>query len=265
MREIIITELTQALQELARGFAHYLPRLIVMLIIAFAGWVIAYLLKVLVRGILSLTKFSKLSENAGATQLLNQVALPSSTELLSRFTFWVAWVAFILLGVSVLGIVGLQEYISRFFLFLPRLLVALVILFLGLLAASFFLPCSTAGGSECKLSVVATVEYFNPDHYQHLRAVHGVRSVGSCRRDDTDRVRDRVWSDNARSGDRVRNRRQGSGTRVPGEKSGYWKKGGHGGRFIASVVAASRQAISGLSELNSLGSTEMGQGTRWIC
>ena len=64
--------------------------------------------------------------------------MPSSTELLSRFVFWVAWVGFILLGVSVLGIVGLQEYISRFFLFLPRLFVALVILFFGLLAASFF-------------------------------------------------------------------------------------------------------------------------------
>jgi len=138
MREIIITELTNALQELARGFAHYLPRAVVMLIIAFIGWVIAYLLKVIVRGILRVTKFSKLSESAGATQLLNQAALPSSTELLSRFVFWVAWVAFILLGVSVLGIVGLQEYTSRFFLFLPRLFVALVILFLGSLAASFF-------------------------------------------------------------------------------------------------------------------------------
>jgi len=138
MREIIITELTQALQELARGFAHYLPRLIVMLIIAFLGCVVAYLLKVLVRSILRLTKFSKLSENAGATQLLNQAALPSSTELLSRFVFWVAWVGFILLGLSVLEIAGLREYISRFFLFLPRLLVALVILFFGLLAASFF-------------------------------------------------------------------------------------------------------------------------------
>ena len=138
MREIIITELTQALQELARGFAHYLPRLIVMLIVAFLGWVVAYLLKVLVRSILRLTKFSKLLENAGATQLLNQAALPSSTELLSRVVFWVAWVGFILLGVSVLGIVGLREYISRFFLFLPRLLVALVILFVGLLVASFF-------------------------------------------------------------------------------------------------------------------------------
>ena len=138
MPETIITELTQAAQELVRGFAHYLPRMIVMLIVAFVGWVIAYLLKVLVRSILRLTKFSKLSENSGATQLLKQAALPSSTELLSRFIFWLAWIGFILLGVSVLGIVGLQEYTSRFFLFLPRLFVSLVILFFGLLAASFF-------------------------------------------------------------------------------------------------------------------------------
>lgn len=137
MREIVISELTQAWQELVRGFAHYLPRLIVMLIVAFVGWLIAYLLKVAVRSILRLTKFSKLSESAGATQLLNQAALPSSTELVSRFVFWLAWVGFILLGVSVLGIVGLQEYISRFFLFLPRLFVGLVILFFGSLAASF--------------------------------------------------------------------------------------------------------------------------------
>src|SRR5271157_5470019 len=137
MREIIITELTQALQDLVRGFAHYLPRLIVMLIVAFVGWVIASLLRVLVRSILRLTKFSKLSENAGATQLLNQAALPSSTELLSRFVFWVAWVGFILLGVSVLGIMGLQEYISSFFLFLPRVFVAVLILLFGFVAANF--------------------------------------------------------------------------------------------------------------------------------
>lgn len=138
MRDIVVTELTQAFHQMARDIAHYLPRLIVMLIIAFVGWVIAYLLKMLVRSILRLTKFSKLAENAGATQLLHQAALPSSTELVSRFVFWVAWVGFILVGVSVLGIGGLQEYISRFFLFLPRLIAALVILFFGSLAASFF-------------------------------------------------------------------------------------------------------------------------------
>jgi len=138
MRDDILNELTQAMHQLGRDFAHYVPRLIVMLIIIFVGWVIAYLLKLVVRNTLRLTKFSKLSENAGAAQLLHQAALPSSTELVSRFVFWVAWVGFVLLGVSVLGITGLQEYISRFFLFLPRLFAALVILFFGFLAASFF-------------------------------------------------------------------------------------------------------------------------------
>src|SRR5215471_12904105 len=138
MREMIISELTQTMQGLAKGFAQYVPRLIVMLIIVLVGWAIAYIFKAITRSILRLTKFAKLSENAGATQLLKQAALPSSTELLSSFVFWIAWIGFILLGISALGIGGLQEHISRFFLFLPRLFVALVILFFGLLAASFF-------------------------------------------------------------------------------------------------------------------------------
>src|SRR5713226_8806357 len=138
MREMIISELAQALHELARGFAHFLPRLIVMLILAFLGWVIAYIARVVLRSILRLINFDKLSENAGASQLLTKADLPSATEVLSRFVFWVAWLGFILLGVSVLGILGLQEQIAKFFLFLPRLFVALFIMFFGLLAASFF-------------------------------------------------------------------------------------------------------------------------------
>jgi hypothetical protein len=138
MREMIVSELTQAVQGFAREFARFLPRLIVLVVIAFAGWVIAWLLKLIVRNILRLIKFDRLSDNAGASQLLAKAALPASSELLSRFIFWVAWFGFILLGINLLGIFGLQEQIARFFLFLPRLFVALFIMFFGLLAASFF-------------------------------------------------------------------------------------------------------------------------------
>jgi hypothetical protein len=58
--------------------------------------------------------------------------------VLSRFVFWVVWIGFVLLGVSVLGILGLQEQVARFFIFLPRLGVAMFIFFFGLLAAGFF-------------------------------------------------------------------------------------------------------------------------------
>src|ERR1700734_3905295 len=138
MREMIVSELVQAVHELARGFAHYLPRLIALLILAFVGWVIAYAVKVILRSILQLIKFDKLSENTGASQLLSKAALPTATEMVSRFVFWVTWLGFIMLGVSVLGILGLQEQIARFFLFLPRLFAAIFIVFFGLLAASFF-------------------------------------------------------------------------------------------------------------------------------
>ena len=138
MREMIMTELSQTMHDLARDFAHYLPRVIEVLIIILIGLLLAYLLKAIARSILRLTKFAKLSENAGASQLLKQAALPTATELVSRFVFWVSWIGFILLGVSELGIGALEEHISRFFLFLPRLFVALVILFFGLLAAGFF-------------------------------------------------------------------------------------------------------------------------------
>ena len=137
MREMIISELSQALHDLARGFAHYLPRLIVMLILALIGWLISYVVKVILRSALRLIKFDRISENAGASQLLNSAALPPATEVLSRFVFWLTWLGFILLGVSVLGILGLQEQIAKFFLFLPRMFAALLILFFGLLAAGF--------------------------------------------------------------------------------------------------------------------------------
>ncbi len=138
MKEMIVSELIQALHELARGFAHYLPRLIVMLILALAGWAVAYVVKVLLRSLLRLLRFDKLSENTGASQLLNKAALPSASEVLSRFVFWLVWLGFILVGVSVLGILGLQEQVAKFFFFLPRLFAALFILFFGLLAAGFF-------------------------------------------------------------------------------------------------------------------------------
>src|SRR5271170_4876706 len=129
MWEMIVGELDHAMHEFARSFAHFLPRLLAMLIIALLGWVVAYVLKVSLRGILRIVKFDRLSDNAGATELLNKAALPSSSELLSRVVFWVVWLGFIMLGVQVLGIVGLQEQISRFFFYLPRLFVALFIIF----------------------------------------------------------------------------------------------------------------------------------------
>ena len=138
MKEMILHELSQMWDQLARGFAHFVPRFIVMLIVIAAGFVIAYLLKLILRTILRISRFERLSENAGTATMLSKAALPSTSELLSGFVFWIAWLGFILLGINALDILGLQDEIGRIFLYLPRVLVALLIIFFGLVAASFF-------------------------------------------------------------------------------------------------------------------------------
>ena len=151
MRDMIIGELAKAYHEFVRQMAHLLPQIIEVLIVVLLAWVIAYVLKVIVRSAMRLVRFEKLSDNAGASQLLNKAALPTSTELLSRLVFWLSWLGFTLLGVNALGIIGLEEYISKFFLFLPHLLVALVIIFFGLMAASFFSRAALLAGVNANL------------------------------------------------------------------------------------------------------------------
>jgi hypothetical protein len=151
MWQNFIGELSRTMDEILKGFGRFLPRFVEMLGILIVGWIIAFVLRAVVRSILRITRFDKLSEHTGAAQLLRGAALPSPAEMLSRFVFWMAWVGFILVGISVLGIVGIDEQLSSFLGFLPRLFAAFFILFFGLLAASFFSRAALLGGVNADL------------------------------------------------------------------------------------------------------------------
>jgi Conserved TM helix len=151
MWQSFIAELVRTLDEILRSVARFVPRFLEMLVIVVVGWVIAFVVKTLLRYVLKITRFDKLFEHTGAPQLLRGAALPSSAELVSRFVFWVAWLGFILLGISVLGVVGIEEHVANFFGFLPRLFAALFILFFGLLAASFFSRAALLSGVNADL------------------------------------------------------------------------------------------------------------------
>jgi hypothetical protein len=137
MKATILLGLQQAYGNLVRMIAEFLPRLMVMLIISLFGLLVAFLLKCILQVTLHLTRFDRFSERAGASQVLRKAALPSITELLSRSLFWVTWLGFILVGISVLGISELHDQISHLFQLLPEVFVAILILFVGVLGANF--------------------------------------------------------------------------------------------------------------------------------
>ncbi len=137
MNDTILQGLAQAYGNLVHMVADFLPRLVVMVTIILVGLLVAFVLKNILRSILHLTKLDRLSEEAGASHVLRKAAMPSMTEFLSRSLFWVTFLGFTLIGISVLGIPELQEQIARLFELLPQIFVAIVILFVGVLVANF--------------------------------------------------------------------------------------------------------------------------------
>jgi small-conductance mechanosensitive channel len=137
MRQIILQGLEQVYSKLFHMIAEFLPRFLVMLIIVLIGLLVALVLRYILRALLGLTKLDRVSEQAGASRVLRMAHLPCMSELLSRSIFWVTWLGFLLVGISVLGIPGFQEQISRLFRFLPEVFVAILIMFLGVAIANF--------------------------------------------------------------------------------------------------------------------------------
>ena len=139
------------------------------------------------------------------------------TVLLSRSIFWITWFGFILIGLSVLGVAGLQEQISRLFQFLPEVFVGILILFLGAMTANFL----------SRTALLAAVNAGHPSarilswsiRFRYLDS-GDLDDAGGARRGKANRdlgLFDYFWSLDAWAGDRFRVRRPRSGSEVSGE------------------------------------------------
>lgn len=138
MGQLILDTLRETLGSFFQALVLFLPRVLSMLVIMAAGFLVALVLKAMVRRIFGIASFRKYCDSAGLTQMMRKAALPPPVEFLGQVIFWVVWIVFIVLGIDALGISALREQISRFFMFLPQIFVAMIVLFIGLLIANFF-------------------------------------------------------------------------------------------------------------------------------
>jgi len=137
MAQMVADAVGQAWFNFVDSVQLYAPRVLAMLVIALAGWVIALVLGFVTRHVLGWLKFNVLAKRVGAEELLRTGDLPAANVLAGSLVFWLVWVSFLLSGVEALGFRGLENVTAGFMHFIPRLLVALVIVILGFVAANF--------------------------------------------------------------------------------------------------------------------------------
>lgn len=136
MTEMVVTALQEAIANFLQSIAAFLPRALITLSIVLAGWLIATICRRATRYVLTRAGFGRLCDRQGVTDMLRGADLPPAEALAASIVFWIVWVGFMLSGVDVLGFAALQGLLSEFALFVPRLLVAIVILVVGFVFAN---------------------------------------------------------------------------------------------------------------------------------
>jgi hypothetical protein len=137
MAQTILNVLMETSATYLTALKAFLPRALATLSIVIAGWLIAFVLRLAVRRMLGLLRFNQLARRFGAAEVFQKADLPAPDALVASLVFWLVFIGFLLSGVGVLGFRGIDALVSQFVLFVPRLLVAIVILVVGFVAANF--------------------------------------------------------------------------------------------------------------------------------
>ena len=136
MGEMVFQALDQAGRNFLQAVADLLPRAVLTLSIVLVGWLIASVLRWLTRTVLRRVGFGRLCARQGVTDMLRAAELPEPERLVAAIVFWVVWIGFLLSGVDVLGLTAVRGMIDEFALFVPRLMVAIVIVVVGVVFAN---------------------------------------------------------------------------------------------------------------------------------
>lgn len=138
MNELWQRAVREPLDQLWNQVMSYLPQvsaaLVVLVVGAVAGWVVK---QVVFRG-LRLLRFDRLAERMGLAAVIERVGLyRGSSYVVGQFAGGLVLLVSLLLALNALGPAG-SDLVLRFFVYLPHLLTAVLILVVGGLAAAFF-------------------------------------------------------------------------------------------------------------------------------
>jgi hypothetical protein len=137
MIQEIADALVQSWQNFATAFVQFVPRLVAAAIIFSVGFLIAVIFRRAIRGALAWVQFDRLSFRSGASDMLRTADMPPAEVLVGKIVFWIVWLGFIVSAVDTLQLTPFQGLVEKFFVFVPRFLVALLVFTIGLLVANF--------------------------------------------------------------------------------------------------------------------------------
>jgi len=123
----------------------FLPRLVIALVVLLAGWILAKVVRFAIVKGLRAVNFHVVTQRAGLDDFLHQGGVEvDTTDILGLMVYWLVILGGLVVGFKSLGLTYVTDLIGRVFLFVPKVMVALLILTFGAYFARFIGNAITA-------------------------------------------------------------------------------------------------------------------------
>lgn len=128
-----------------RQMGDFLPRLAIALVVVIAGYFIAKVVKFTIARGLRAVNFNVVTERAGIDGFLRAGGIRADgTEIIALLFYWVVILIALVIGFNSLGLAYITDLLSQVLLFVPKVMVAMVILAFGAYFAGFIGHAVTA-------------------------------------------------------------------------------------------------------------------------
>ena len=127
-----------SLTKIATDIVNFIPRLINGLIILIVGYLVAVLIRWLLRAILQRVRLDPLIDRTGIAQPLRDLGIRAPiSQLLAQIVFALLLISFLITATRLMGLEAVAQLLEQLLRFLPQAIAALIVFLLGGMAAGF--------------------------------------------------------------------------------------------------------------------------------
>lgn len=127
-----------SLNQFWQQVAMFFPKLLAVIVILFFGWLFAKLMRLLVKRVLKLVKFDQYAGKSGLEAFLkNDDFDVSLSGIISQVVYWLVILLFVITGANALGMTEIAVMLNQLANYLPKIIVAIVVLIFGTLLSRF--------------------------------------------------------------------------------------------------------------------------------
>jgi hypothetical protein len=133
-----VNMLVEPIRESLHQIGAFLPRLLLAIVVLIIGWLVAKLVRFAIVKALHAINFNVVTEKAGIDRFLSQGGADIDTiRVLGGLFYWLVILAALMVAFNSLDLAYVTDLIGRIVLYVPRVMVAVVILVFGAYFARF--------------------------------------------------------------------------------------------------------------------------------